>query len=214
MKITVYTVSDCQFSQKEKEYLKAHNLPFEEKNLEQNRDWLTEMLAVSNNFAGTPVTKIEKDDGTIVVLKGFTPEEFDEALGFKKEEVAQANAQMNVSEPANVSPSPPPPPSSIPPTPQTPPPTTNQPTQQPTPPSSSTPSTPQTPPTTNQPENQPLEQPPQPTPQSPTTNVNDPLSSVLQNLQTKANPQPENPTPDENPQTSGPLPNIPDPDFK
>lgn len=188
MKITVYTVSNCQFSQKEKEYLKGHNLSFEEKNLEQNREWLTEMLAVSNNFAGTPVTKIEKDDGTIVVLKGFTPEEFDEALGFKKEEVIQANAQMNVSEPVNVPPSPQPPPIS--PTPQ---PTT----------------------TTNQPENQPLEQPPQPTPQQPpTTNVNDPLSSVLQNLQTKANPQPENPTPNENPQTSGSLPNIPDPDFK
>jgi glutaredoxin len=86
MKITVYTVSDCQFSKAEKEYLQSHNLPYEEKNLEQNREWLTEMLAVSNNFAGTPVTKIEKDDGQIIVLKGFTKEEFDEVLGFKKEE--------------------------------------------------------------------------------------------------------------------------------
>jgi len=86
MKITVYTVSDCQFSKAEKEYLQSHNLPYEEKNLEQNRDWLTEMLTVSNNFAGTPVTKIEKDDGQILVLKGFTQEEFDEVLGFKKQE--------------------------------------------------------------------------------------------------------------------------------
>lgn len=81
MKITVYTINDCQFSVQEKEYLKSLNLPFEEKNLEQNRDFLTEMLAVSNNFAGTPVTKVEKDDGQIVVLKGFTKEEFDKALG-------------------------------------------------------------------------------------------------------------------------------------
>lgn len=82
MKITVYTVTDCQFSKQEKEYLTSHTLQFEEKNLETNKEWLTEMLAVSNNFAGTPVTKIEKDDGQIVVLKGFTKEEFDQALGF------------------------------------------------------------------------------------------------------------------------------------
>lgn len=84
MKITVYTINDCQFSKQEKEYLNANNLAYEEKNLESNREFLTEMLVVSNNFAGTPVTKIEKDDGTIVVLKGFTKEEFDNALGLKQ----------------------------------------------------------------------------------------------------------------------------------
>ncbi|QQS44691.1 hypothetical protein IPM65_03805 [Candidatus Roizmanbacteria bacterium] len=81
MKITVYTINDCKFSQAEKEYLKKNNVEFEEKNLETNRDFLTEMLAVSNNFAGTPVTKIEKDSGEPIVLKGFTQEEFDKALG-------------------------------------------------------------------------------------------------------------------------------------
>lgn len=81
MKITVYTITDCQFSKKEKDYLKDHNLPYEEKNLETNKEFLTEMLAVSNNFAGTPVTKVEKDDGQITVLKGFTETEFSQALG-------------------------------------------------------------------------------------------------------------------------------------
>lgn len=85
MKITVYTISDCQFSKQEKEYLTSHTLQFEEKNLETNKEYLTEMLAVSNNFAGTPVTKIEKDDGQSVVLKGFTKEEFDKVLGFGAE---------------------------------------------------------------------------------------------------------------------------------
>jgi glutaredoxin len=81
MKIIIYTVPDCQFSKQEKEYLQSKNLPFEEKNLESNREFLTEMLTLSNNFAGTPVTKIEKDDGQSVVLKGFTQSEFDTALG-------------------------------------------------------------------------------------------------------------------------------------
>ncbi len=86
MKITVYTITDCQFSKQEKEYLTTHNLPYEEKNLETNHEYLTEMLNISNNFAGTPVTKLEKDDGTVVIMKGFTAEEFDKELGFKKEE--------------------------------------------------------------------------------------------------------------------------------
>lgn len=81
MKIILYTTNTCEFSKKEKEFLAANNLPFEEKNLESNREFLTEMLAVSNNFAGTPVTKIEKDDGQIVILKGFTEEEFKTTLG-------------------------------------------------------------------------------------------------------------------------------------
>lgn len=190
MKITVYTVSDCQFSKQEKEYLQSHNLPFEEKNLEQNREWLTEMLTVSNNFAGTPVTKIEKDDGTIVVLKGFTQEEFDEVLGFK-EQVSQAPAQMNVPQ------TPPPPP----PQPQvaTQPPT-NQPQKPPQPsevsPSQSSPATP------NNPANNPVG-----------INQPDPLNSILADLQAKANqPPPQPPTqppiPNQPPPTN--LPNIPD----
>lgn len=82
MKITIYTIKDCAFSKQEKEYLNANKLVFEEKDLETNKDFLTEMLAVSNNFAGTPVTRVEKDDGTISVLKGFTKEEFDTTFGF------------------------------------------------------------------------------------------------------------------------------------
>lgn len=81
MKITMYTITECQFSKKEREYLSSHGLQFEEKNLETNREFLTEMLAVGSNFAGTPVTKIEKDDGQIAVLKGFTAAEFDKVLG-------------------------------------------------------------------------------------------------------------------------------------
>jgi glutaredoxin len=81
MKITIYTIKDCAFSKQEKEYLTANKLMFEERDLETNKDFLTEMLAISNNFAGTPVTRVEKDDGTIAVLKGFTKEEFDTTFG-------------------------------------------------------------------------------------------------------------------------------------
>jgi glutaredoxin len=189
MKITVYTVSDCQFSKQEKEYLQSHNLAYEEKNLEQNREWLTEMLAVSNNFAGTPVTKIEKDDGQIIVLKGFTKEEFDQVLGFKKEEaVAQALADA-IPPLQSTSPQPP---------------TQTQPINQPEAspplyPSSSSPTQPtaetsptQTPPVVNQ------------APTTASSQPDDPLSSILSDLEQKANPnQPPPPPPPAN------IPNIP-----
>lgn len=106
MKITVYTITTCQFSKQEREYLASHGLQYEEKNLEMNREFLSEMLTVGNNFAGTPVTKIEKDDGQIVVLKGFTKEEFDKTFGFTadapKQETTQAPQQAAAqgSEPA------------------------------------------------------------------------------------------------------------------
>ena len=100
MKITIFTISDCYFSKQEKEYLQSHNLPFEERNLEENREFLTEMLTISNNFAGTPVTKIEKDDGQIVVLKGFTKDEFDKTSNITDAPVAQAAPpQITMSEP-------------------------------------------------------------------------------------------------------------------
>ena len=103
MKITIYTINDCVFCNQEKEYLKSHNLPFEEKNLEVNREFLTEMLTLSNNFAGTPVTKIEKDDQSVIVLKGFTKEEFDDVLGFAAP-VAQVAAPAVAAAPAVVAP--------------------------------------------------------------------------------------------------------------
>jgi glutaredoxin len=92
MKITVYTIKDCVFSKQEKDYLNANKLTFEEKDLETNKDFLTEMLAISNNFAGTPVTRVEKDDGTIAVLKGFTKEEFDTTFGLAPAPVVDASA--------------------------------------------------------------------------------------------------------------------------
>ncbi len=156
MKITVYTITDCEFSKQEKEYLKSHQLAFEEKNLETNKDFLTEMLAVSNNFAGTPVTKIEKDDGKIEVLKGFTKEEFDKTLGFgpAPQQPAQP-APASASSPTQTQPSVQPPPQQP-----------DQPTQpQPTP------SQPQ------QPANQPASNPPP---------ANDPLNSILADLQAKS----------------------------
>lgn len=118
MKVTIYTVTDCQFSKTEKEYLTSKNIPFEEKNLETNKEYLTEMLTVSNNFAGTPVTVVDKDNGEKVVLKGYTQSEIDEALGLNKP--TEAPAKEASAPPAPVEPAKPMEPAAAPVAPMTP----------------------------------------------------------------------------------------------
>ena len=177
MKIIIYTINDCQFSKQEKDYLTGHSLQYEEKNVETNRELLTEMLAASNNFAGTPVTKIEKDDGQIVVLKGFTKEEFDQALDLTAPKVAVAESSVTPPQPTPPQPTPPP----TPPTPTTP--------SEPTPPKPAV----EIPPLEIPPA-PPVETPPAPpvtpsleTPSvAPTPPPNDQLNSILNDLQQKA----------------------------
>lgn len=182
MKITVYTIPDCQFSKQEKEYLAANKLTFEEKNLEANREFLTEMMTLANNFAGTPVTKVEKDDGQIAVLKGFTREEFDKTFGLTPAEPAlsEMNAQVAVPTPAPV-PVPPQPPQP----PETPPPEPPQPPQPPSPAEASVKAGP-----------------------PPTQQTDDQLKSVLSDLQQKSTEPAAPQTPPATPPAN--LPNIPD----
>lgn len=234
MKITIYTITDCQFSKQEKEYLTTHNLPYEEKNLETNHEYLTEMLNVSNNFAGTPVTKLEKDDGNIVVLKGFTAEEFDRELGFKKaEEKTDEQKEVKPEDSQQVAPPPAPP---QPPTAPTPPAPVTQPqaapapepvappvmNEQPVPPMNTAPdaSTMAQPPM-NQPMAMNNQQPPQAPQQMPANDVpatdstidDASLDAILNQLQEKtaepANTSNQQPTP-QAPPASGNAPSIPD----
>lgn len=200
MKITVYTINDSPFCKDELDYLKNHNLAYEEKNLEINREFLTEMLAVSGDFKGVPVTKIEKDDGQISVLKGFTMEEFDKTLGY----------QMQGQQPEPPVPTPPQP---QPPAPEPTPPVvepTPPPVEPPTPPDVTPPppvSEPSPEPTTPAPEPSmpPPQSPPQPQtpPQQTAQPADDPLSAILNDLQTKSSEVPaQQPAPSE-------LPTIP-----
>lgn len=80
MHIIIYTVTNSEFCDSLREYLNANNLAFEEKNVEENRTHLSEMLSISGNFAGVPFTVITKPDGSTVYLRGFTQSEFDEVL--------------------------------------------------------------------------------------------------------------------------------------
>lgn len=97
--ITIYTTPTCQFCRSEKEYLVSKGLKFEEKSVEDSEDNLKEMLSVSANFAGVPVTVLKGAKGDSVVVKGFTKEDFEAEL--KKVGIISA-----VDEPKPTAPSP------------------------------------------------------------------------------------------------------------
>ncbi|MBI2641692.1 hypothetical protein HYW87_03805 [Candidatus Roizmanbacteria bacterium] len=206
MKVTIYTIPDCQYSNQEKDYLKSHNVVFEEKNLEANKDFLTEMLAISNNFAGTPVTKIEKDGGQSVVLKGFTKEEFDSTLGYSS--AASAPAPSTSATPALST--------ALGPTPTT---------DQPAPPTPSVPNVIEPPAGTPAPQ-PPAQEPPTPQPPIPpnppqntpppvaaTPHVDAQLSDLLNQLQSKSSVGNTAPPSQASRSSSGGLPSIPEPNF-
>ena len=91
--VVVYTIENCPFCKAEKDYLTVHAIPFEEKRVDSNEANLKEMLALSDNFAGVPVTHL-KGASSQRVVKGFTETEFAQELtdvGFLKlEETSQA----------------------------------------------------------------------------------------------------------------------------
>lgn len=203
MKITVYTITDCQFSKQEKDYLQSHQLAFEEKNLEVNREFLTEMLAVSNNFAGTPVSKIEKDDGQITVLKGFTKEDFDKALGFEEKTPPPPPAAEPVATPPPVVETPAAPPTPV---------TINEPKVETVPPIPETPPAPVAAPapvieTPVAPA--PVVQPAAPVVEPAAPAQPDPMANILNSLQQQANAAPVTPPPA--PVVA--MPTIPDPQL-
>lgn len=101
MNITVYTITSSPFCTALKEYLAQNNIPFVEKNVEQNRDFLQEMLDVSDKFPGVPFTVISKDNGEVVKIRGFTKTEFDAALTIEIPSVADVSTSQPTSQPVS-----------------------------------------------------------------------------------------------------------------
>lgn len=77
MKVTIYTINNSPFCVSAKNYLTSKGIAYDEKDVEQNKDSLHEMLTLSDHFTGVPYVYIVKDDGTTQGIKGFTETEFD-----------------------------------------------------------------------------------------------------------------------------------------
>lgn len=56
MNITVYSSNECSYCTKQKEWLKERNIPFEEKELNTNQEYMREFIRLDGNFVTTQLT--------------------------------------------------------------------------------------------------------------------------------------------------------------
>lgn len=75
MAVKIYTTSTCPWCQRAKQFLKAHNVPYEDKDVASDQAALNEMIAKSGQL-GVPVIDVE---GEIIV--GFDERRLREKLG-------------------------------------------------------------------------------------------------------------------------------------
>jgi glutaredoxin-like YruB-family protein len=77
-KVKVYSTTTCPWCIRVKDYLKEKNIPFEEVNVQEDREAAEEMIKKSGQ-TGVPVVEI----GDKIII-GFDQKAIDEALGTKE----------------------------------------------------------------------------------------------------------------------------------
>lgn len=80
MKVTIYSTTSCPYCTMLKDYLDSKNIFFEEKLVDQNEEFKTEMLNESNGFLGVPFVVIVKDDNSKETVLGFDKGKLDQVL--------------------------------------------------------------------------------------------------------------------------------------
>lgn len=78
MKIKIYTLSTCPYCKKAKEFLKKHNIKFEEIRVDNNEEAVKEMYKKSKQY-GVPVIEVKKSHGTGIIV-GFDRQQLKHAL--------------------------------------------------------------------------------------------------------------------------------------
>ena len=78
MTVKVYTTNVCPYCIVAKDFLKQHNIEYEEINVQENHEAAKEMIEKSGQM-GVPVLDI---DGKIII--GFNKEEIEKALNIKE----------------------------------------------------------------------------------------------------------------------------------
>jgi glutaredoxin len=72
-KVIIYTQETCPPCFAEKEWLKDHNIEFEERDIRKNQSYMQEVMDLG--ASATPVTVINEDDGKQHVIMGFKEDE-------------------------------------------------------------------------------------------------------------------------------------------
>ncbi|HUC19870.1 MAG TPA: glutaredoxin family protein [Candidatus Polarisedimenticolaceae bacterium] len=77
--VTIFSTTTCKYCKEVKEFLTAHNQAYEEILLDQKPEYIQESVALSGS-RGVPVTKIVRDDGSVVGVLGWDQPALEEAL--------------------------------------------------------------------------------------------------------------------------------------
>ncbi len=78
--IKIYSTRTCAYCHAEKEYLKQHNVAFEDIRVDENEQAAQEMVAMSGQMA-VPFTVITKEDGSVERILGFDQPRIAASLG-------------------------------------------------------------------------------------------------------------------------------------
>ena len=81
MQVRIYSTVTCPYCKMLKDYLKQHNVSYEEKMVDRDEVAKEQMANDSNGFMGVPFTVITKDNGTKENVVGFDKKRLDEILG-------------------------------------------------------------------------------------------------------------------------------------
>lgn len=84
MNVTVYSTTTCPYCNMLKDYLDEHDVPYQEKLVDQDEEARKKMLAQSGGFLGVPFTVVEKNGQEETVL-GFDKGELNSLLDIKTE---------------------------------------------------------------------------------------------------------------------------------
>jgi glutaredoxin 3 len=85
VQITLYSTTTCPYCKMLKDYLKEHNIAYDEKLIDHDEAAKDQMVTESGGFMGVPFVVITKDDGTKENVVGFDKGRIDEILGLSQE---------------------------------------------------------------------------------------------------------------------------------
>ncbi len=81
MKTVIYTTTTCPYCKMLKDYLKEHNVEYEEKLVDQDAEARDEMMEKTEGYLGVPYTIITKEDGNTLSVLGFDKRKINEIFG-------------------------------------------------------------------------------------------------------------------------------------
>lgn len=86
LKVTIYSTNTCPWCKLEKEYLREHQIDFEDILVDENTDAAQKMIDLSGQ-RGVPFTVVNDDQGHETHILGFDQAKLNQALNISSNQV-------------------------------------------------------------------------------------------------------------------------------